>query len=346
MNDILRFISNDDITISELLRKIDSNSRGILFLTDKDNHLVASVTDGDVRRYLLSGGKMDGKAIEAANCSPKSAKTKDEAKSVMRKYKINAVPIVENGSIISIYFRDKVLGQQFAKLKVPVVINAGGKGTRLDPFTRVLPKPLIPIGDLPIIEHIMQQFKQYCCDEYHIIVNYKKQLIKAYFNESVNTYNLSYYDEETPLGTGGGLSLLKGKLNETFFFTNCDVLLRSDYEGMLKFHNENKNCITIICAYKNITIPYGVIEMGKNGSIIEMKEKPEVSFLTNTGMYIVEPEVLNDIEENVPIGFPGIIEKQRAKGKRVAVYPISESEWMDMGQMSGLEKMNRLFLGE
>ena len=335
----LDYCAEKGLSIREVMKKLDNLEIKTLFIT-QDGVLVGSATDGDIRRYLISGGKMDDDAYVAVNHEPKYATDELSAKKIMQEYLVAAVPIVDKEKrVIGIYYGESSDKKAFPKLGIPVVINAGGKGTRLDPFTRVLPKPLIPIGDLPIIEHIMQQFKKYSCDNYHIIVNYKKQLIKAFFNESENKYGINYYDEDKPLGTGGGLSLIKGNINETFFFTNCDVLLRSDYESMLRFHKENKNFVTIICAYKNLTIPYGVIATGENGSIIKMKEKPEISFLTNTGMYIVEPEVLNDIEDKKAIGFPDIIDAQRAKGKKVAVYPISENEWMDMGQISELDKM-------
>ena len=226
-----------------------------------------------------------------------------------------------------------------------VVINAGGKGTRLDPFTRVLPKPLIPVGDLPIIEHIMKEYQSYSCDDFHIIVNYKGDLVKAYFSEKDKEYQISWYDEKEPLDTGGGLSLLKGRFSDTFFFANCDALLTANYESMIRFHKENENVITMVCAYKNINIPYGVIEMGKHGVIEKMKEKPLISFLANTGIYIVEPEVAEDLEDGVPISFPDIIEMEREKGKKVAVFPVGENDWMDMGQMSELEKMRKKLYG-
>ena len=142
------------------------------------------------------------------------------------------------------------------------------------------------------------------------------------------------------------LSLLRGKFKSTFFFTNCDALLTSNYESMLKFHKESGNIITMICAYKNMNIPYGVVEIGANGIIEDMKEKPLMSFLTNTGIYIVEPEVINDIQDDVTIGFPDIIELERQKGKKVAVFPVSENDWMDMGQLPELEKMRIKLYGE
>ena len=341
------FIGKDNITLAVAMRKIDVNATGILFLTDGSNKLVACITDGDIRRFLLGGGKIDAPALKAANQNPKFAFSEEEAKTLFHKRNFIVIPIVDvERHIINMYTGEEGVTKERSSLNIPVVINAGGRGTRLDPFTRVLPKPLIPVGDLPIIEHIMKEYQSYDCNEFHIILNYKRNLMKAYFSENENHYDINWYDEEKPLGTGGGLSLLRGKLNGTFFFTNCDNLLRANYERMLQFHKENKNVITMVCAYKNFSIPYGVIEMGKNGKIESMKEKPLVSYLTNTGIYIVEPEVLDDIEDNVAVGFPDVVDKQRAKGKNVAVFPVSENEWMDMGQLNELEKMRKRLYGE
>lgn len=341
------FIGNENVTLAEAMQKIDKNASGILFIADNSNKLTACITDGDIRRFLLSGGKLDAPVMKAANHNPKFAYSKEEAQSLYHKKNWIVIPVLDiERHIIDLYTGEAAVDKPRMPLNIPVVINAGGRGTRLDPFTRVLPKPLIPVGDIPIIEHIMKEFQSYSCEQFHIIVNYKKALMKAYFTESENKYDISWYDEEKPLGTGGGLSLLRGRLNETFFFTNCDNLLQANYERMLQFHKENGNIITMVCAYKNFSIPYGVIEMGVNGKIKTMKEKPLVSFLTNTGIYIVEPEVIDDIEDNVAIGFPDIVEKQRQKGRKVAVFPVSESEWMDMGQLNELEKMRKKLYGE
>ena len=342
MNDFQSYIGPTELSVSGVMQRINANSSGILFLTEKNNKLVGCLTDGDIRRYLLAGGNMTDSAVKAANNSPKFAKTLEEARTLFHKKNYVVIPIVDDdGKIVDLYVGDGNKVQQHASLHTPVVINAGGKGSRLDPFTRVLPKPLIPVGDTPIIERIMKEYRSYDCDHFHIIVNYKKDLIKAYFSENENLYDITWYDEEKPLGTGGGLYLLRGKIDETFFFANCDALLTANYDSMLRFHKENGNVITMICAYKNINIPYGVVEMGKNGIILEMKEKPVHSFLTNTGIYIVEPEVLDDIEDNTPIGFPDIILHERDLGKKVAVFPVRECDWMDMGQLPELEEMRR-----
>ena len=348
MDNIEKYKGNETLTVSEAMQKIDENANGILFLVNDRDVLTFCITDGDIRRYLLAGGKMSGKVVDAANNHPKFAYSIEEAKTLYHKRNWIAIPIVdEEGKLLDIYTGE--VGQTQRKrnpLHIPVVINAGGKGTRLDPFTRVLPKPLIPVGELPIIEHIMKEYQSYSCDEFHIIVNYKKNLMKAYFADNENHYNISWYDEEKPLGTGGGLSLLRGKLDTTFFFANCDALLTANYESMLKFHKENGNVITMICAYKNMNISYGVVEMGVNGSIIEMKEKPLISFLTNTGIYIVEPEVIDDLNDGECIGFPDIVERERRKNKKVAVFPVGENDWMDMGQLPELEKMRIKLYGE
>ncbi len=345
--ELQNFIGDDNYTLAEAMQKIDANTSGILFLVDSAARLIGCITDGDIRRFLLAGGKLDAPVMKAANLNPKFAFSEEEALQLYHKKNYIVIPVVDiEKHILGLYSGEESIIKERAALSIPVVINAGGRGTRLDPFTRVLPKPLIPVGELPIIEHIMKEFQSYSCEKFHIIVNYKKELMKAYFAESENRYDITWYDEAKPLGTGGGLSLLRGKLNETFFFTNCDNLLQANYERMLEFHKQNSNVITMVCAYKNYSIPYGVIEMGVNGKIESMKEKPLVSFLTNTGIYIVEPEVLDDIEDNVSIGFPDVVEKQRQKGRKVAVFPVSESEWMDMGQLNELEKMRKKLYGE
>jgi dTDP-glucose pyrophosphorylase len=344
--DYLKFCVESTITVRDAMRQLDKTAKKILFVL-KDRKLSGALTDGDVRRYLLAGGKMDDTVDRAANHHPVTASSREQAEELLNSNGYIALPVVNmQGELVDVIFKDGISIHEFPHLGLPVVIMAGGKGTRLDPYTRVLPKALIPVGELPIIEHIMEQFMKYSCDDFHIVVNHRKQLIKAYFAENERRYRTHWYDEEKPLGTGGGLYMLRGKIKKTFFLTNCDILVQTDYDDILRFHRENGNVITMVCAYKNMTVPYGVIETGENGIIKSMREKPEFSFLTNTGMYIVEPGVLEDIEDEVPIGFPDIVEKQKQKGHHVAVYPVSENDWLDMGQMTELEKMRDRLYGE
>ncbi len=339
------FLGNDNMTVLEGMRCIDANTYGILFVTNDERKLRGCITDGDVRRYLISGGKTDDNIMKAANCYPKVAYSIEEALHLYHKKNYVAIPIIDKEKCVRDVFLGESKRRVYRPINVPVVINAGGKGSRLDPYTRILPKPLIPVGDVPILEQIMREYQLYDCKQFHIIINYKKELIKAYFADN-NLYNITWYDENEPLGTGGGLSLLRGKMKETFFFANCDVLLTSDYNDAIRFHKENQNVITMICAYKHLKIPYGIVEAGVEGIISKISEKPSMSFLTNTGVYIVEPQVIEDLKDKEAIGFPEIIEMERIKGNRVAVFPISENDWMDMGQLPELERMRKKLLGK
>lgn len=340
-------VGNISISLSEAMEMIDDNSYRLLFLVDDDESIKACLSDGNIRRFILNGGSISEPAINIANHDPRIAGSMEEAKKLYNIKGYSVIPIVDEGKrIIDFYCGPEDKEREYKTFNVPVVINAGGRGSRLDPFTKVLPKPLIPVGDTPIIELIMREYQKYGCDDFHIIVNYKRDLIKAYFKEVKGKYNITWHDEDEPLGTGGGLSLLKGKIGCSFIFANCDVLLTADYAKILDSHKKNKNIITMVCAYKNVSIPYGVVQIEKEGLIRSMKEKPQMSFLINTGIYIVEPEVIDDMEEEVAIGFPNIVEEQKAKGKRVAVYPVGENDWMDMGQMPELERMRQKLYGD
>lgn len=333
-------------TVRDALEMINSKPQKIVFAVDDDKCLVASLTDGDVRRFLLKGGNINDSLLLAANMNPQSASSVSEAERIFEKEAFIAIPILgNNNTVIEIFCDNKFDQISRPQINVPVVVNAGGKGTRLDPYTRVLPKPLIPVGEKTIMEHIISEFNVYGCKAIHVIVNYKKQILKAYFNENELKYNIEWHDEENPLGTGGGLSLLKESINETFFFTNCDILIKSDYSKMLSFHKKENNVITMVCAQKRIVVPYGVINVNDTNEITSMTEKPELTYLVNTGMYIVEPEVINEMETNVRIDFPDVVEKVRTAGGKVAAYIVDEDEWMDMGQLPELEQMRKKLYG-
>ena len=340
-----QYLIRKDLPIKDAMKKIDSTKPKILFVTENEK-LIGALTDGDVRRYLLSGGKVDDPAEKACNKKPKRvAHSLDEAISMLDKNFI-AIPVLDkDGNLRDIYTGNRTKSSKKKKIDIPVVINAGGKGTRLDPFTKILPKPLIPVGDLPIIEHIMRRYEEAGCKDFHIIVNYKKELIKSYFKEIEKEYCIHWADENEPLGTGGGLSLLKNKLKDTFFFICCDSLILTDYSEIVEFHKKNKNDITMICARKKVVIPYGIVNEDKD-VLTSIEEKPEFSFLTNTAMYLIEPSVLKDMKKNTRIDFPDFIKEEKEKGKKIGVYTVDEDDWLDMGQMSELEKMRIRLYGE
>ncbi len=336
--------TEENNTILEAMQLLDKNAKKVLFVQN-NGVLLATVTDGDIRRWILKNGDLQAKVKNAANYEPQYLYEgqSDRALSVMKEYGIDAIPIVDAGHVIKeiVFLNSPEQKQAEFDADIPVVMMAGGVGARLSPYTNILPKPLIPIGDYPIAEHIIKRLCTYGCTRFYMIVNYKRNMIKAYFDELKKDYSLEFVAEEKPLGTGGGISLLKGQIQETFILTNCDILIEDDLTKAYKQHRESGNLITMICSLKNFSIPYGVVHIGECGTIESMQEKPQMSFFTNTGCYFVEPEVLEGLAYNEPIDFPAIIEKLMAEGRRVGVYPIGEEAWLDMGQLDELEKMKK-----
>ncbi|ADL52105.1 nucleotidyltransferase family protein [Clostridium cellulovorans] len=343
--DIANMMIDKEMTIIAALKKIDTSARKILFVVDESMALIATLTDGDIRRWILKNGDLNAPVKTIMNREPKYLMSNEEyrAKDVMQQYLITALPIVdEKKVVIRVVFWNDEMGEHIKNSRTidnPVVIMAGGKGTRLYPYTKILPKPLIPIGDTPIIERIINNFNKFGCKDFHLTVNYRKNMIKSYFSEVDKNYNVFYVEEEKPLGTGGSLSLLKDTIRETFFVSNCDVLIDADYADILDFHKKQENKITIVSSLKNITIPYGVIKLNNDGSMKGSTEKPEFNYLINTGMYILEPEVLFDVPEDTFYDLPTLAEDYIKIGKRVGVYPVSDKSWLDMGQIEEMENM-------
>ena len=337
------FCGTASMSVVDAMQKIDQNVRGILFVLDEHGALTGCITDGDIRRWLIRTGDLRAEIGQFMNKSPVYISEDEQllAKKKMKKESIHAIPVLDNSRrVVRILFDEKlIISKAYALKDIPVVIMAGGSGTRLYPYTKILPKPLIPIGDIPIAERIINQFRDFGCHEFHLVVNVKKNMIKAYFNEIEKDYEIYYADEDTPLGTGGGLYLLKGKIDSTFILSNCDILIQDDFEKMISSHRKHKNMITMVSSLKSYPIPYGVVHLGEDGNLENIEEKPQMSFLTNTGVYIIEPEVLDMIPENTFMGFPDIIEMVQKAGNRVGIYPVSEHAWLDMGQMNTLEEM-------
>lgn len=341
--DLSNLIVDQETSVLNTMQVFNSTGKQIAIIAP-GNKLTAVVTDGDIRRHIVRGGSLNDPVGSIANYHPISVRVqeKERAKEIMQQYSIMSLPVINDDEIlIAVLFANDLEITNERRIDAPVVIMAGGLGTRLDPYTKILPKPLIPIGDLPIIEHIIHRFLRYDCQDFHLIVNYKKNMIKSYFSETEHFYSVDFVDEVIPLGTGGGLSLLKGKITEPFFLSNCDILVDADYASVYHQHQEQHNIITMVCAFKHVTIPYGVVELDGNGRIQTMSEKPQFSFLSNTGLYLVEPRVVEEMKDNETIGFPEIIEKYRGTGENIGVYPVNEKCWMDMGQFEELEHMKK-----
>lgn len=336
-----------NISIKDTIKAIDIGGQKIVLVIDDNEKLLGVVTDSDIRRYILKNGDLDSNIEEVMQKKPKYVyeKEKEKARSIIIKYGVDALPIInEQHQVIDIIFLKEILQEEdniqvLEKMDLPIVIMAGGKGTRLKPYTQIIPKPLIPIGETTIVERIIEQFIKYGCKDFYMTINYKKNMIKSYFEDIDVDYNLNYVEEKIFLGTGGSLHLLKDEIKSTFFVSNCDILIDANYSDILKHHKENKNLITVITSLKNFIIPYGIINISGNGDICEMKEKPEYNFLVNTGMYILEPEVLKDIPENMFFHITDLINKYIEDDKKVGVYPITENAWLDMGEVKEMERM-------
>lgn len=335
-----KYIINKDTSILEAMNVINTNCKGIVYICD-GKALIGALSDGNIRRHILYGGSLDESVSSVANLEPKYIihGTNEEPIAFMRKFGITSVPIVNKQmEILSIKFIDDKSAYDYENIDIPVVIMAGGKGTRLKPFTNVLPKPLIPIGEKTITERIMDSFTSFGCTNFNMIVNYKKNLIKSYFAE-MPEYNVKFFDEEEFLGTAGGLKYIKDEIKSTFFMTNCDVIIDDNYCDIVKQHNESNAIITMICTLKNYTIPYGTIKMDDNGNVKELEEKPSYKFLVNTGIYVIEPKFLSYIPDDEFVHITDVIERCIEAGETVSMYPISENAWLDMGEMDELENM-------
>ena len=215
---------------------------------------------------------------------------------------------------------------------------AGGKGTRLAPFTYILPKPLIPIGEKPVIEIIIDEYIKFGVNNFFISVNHKANMIKAYFEDINHEYSIGYVIEDKPLGTAGSLKYLEGKIDSDFFVSNCDIIIKENYNSIYDFHKKNDNILTLVSSMQHHTIPYGVCEIENGGTLKSITEKPQYDFLVNTGMYILSPEALKYIPENEFFHITHLIEKLKDDGKKVGVFPVSEKSWIDIGQWTEYKK--------
>ena len=343
----LTFLVRDNISVLDSLKVIDNLAKGIAFIVDENECLIGSLTDGDVRRFILSGGELTEqvRSVCNKNCYTVNSVAELDLTFISAKA-ISVVPIISSDfKVNAIWIKDGTifLAEQNNKslCDVPVVIMAGGQGTRLYPFTKILPKPLIPIGEKPIAEIIIDHFASFGAKNFIFSVNYKANMISAYFNDIDHDYAVGFIKEDKPLGTAGSLYLLKNELSGTFFVVNCDILIQADYSKILTYHKENKNLITLIGAVRDYQIPYGIVEYNENktGTVTAINEKPTYHFTVNTGMYILEPEALDFIPENKFFHITELIGEIITSGGKVGCYPVHGDAWMDMGQLEEMQSM-------
>jgi dTDP-glucose pyrophosphorylase len=352
MNVLDDLLIEPDETVKSALKMLDKGSEKVLFVVDKNRKLLGTLSDGDIRRALLKGVGLEAVISDAYNRRPKHMHMRDYslevAKRLLIEYVINAIPIVDDDDRLVDYvsweqaFSSSPGAQQRKReLDLPVVIMAGGRGTRLAPFTNVLPKPLIPIKDRTILEVIISGFLDYRIKHFYISVNYRAQMIRAYLDSIEKEYTVSYIEEKDFYGTAGSLKLVESEIADTFIVTNCDIITRADYADVVDHHRQREAVLTVIASIQHVTIPYGVVEYANGGDIVKITEKPEYSLPINTGVYVMDRQCLDLIPRDAVFNMTDVIEALLRQRKRVATYIINENDYIDVGQWEEYTRVMR-----
>ena len=273
---VVPFLVPQTHTIRQAMEQLEKTEEKIVFVVDEASRLIGSLTDGDIRRWILSDGDLKAQVHQICNRNPylvdEGFKT-EHVRAKMLNHNISCVPVVDSArSIVQLLFWKEMFHggvtiKAKARLDLPVVIMAGGQGTRLAPFTTVLPKPLIPIGERTVIEIIIDQFLPYGLDRFHLSINYKSKILKSFFEELAPNYSVSYLEENEPRGTAGSLRTLYAATSENLIVTNCDIVIQADYSELISFHADNNYDLTLVASLKDYHIPYGVCELEKGGSL-------------------------------------------------------------------------------
>lgn len=327
-------------TLADALKQMDVVKRKLLLVVYEDSSFFSLLSIGDIQRAIINNHALSECIKYIIRQDITIAKTSDDlsyVKERMRERRNELMPVLDEKNQIAdvIFWEDLFQEKRIAsQLNLPVVIMAGGRGSRLRPLTNVIPKPLIPINEKTIIEDIMDRFVQHGCNDFYISVNYKADMIRYYLNQLNSPYyHIIYFEEDKPLGTAGSLTLLEGKIDKTFFVSNCDILIDEDYGEILKYHQTNQNEITLVAALISYPIPYGTFETSNDGLLTSLTEKPELNFKINSGVYIVEPHLLSEIPTDTFFHITSLIEKILERNGRVGVFPISEKSWYDIGSL-------------
>lgn len=338
-------------TLIEALKIMDERDVKSLLVVNDENCFVGVLSIGDIQRAIIKNITLDTNVVNVLRQNPRIANentSMEEVKYEMLQHRMEFMPVIDGLNVLKgIFLWEELFSDQklppFGQFNLPVVIMAGGYGKRLRPLTNVLPKPLIPVGEKTIIEQIFDRFSRHSCSSFYISVNYKADLIEYYLKEKNLSFSIDFFREDTPLGTAGSLSLLKGKINTTFFVSNCDIIIEQDYSEILEYHRLNKNELTIVAALKHYPIPYGIIEAGENGLLESLVEKPEITFKINSGMYILEPHLLFEIPERKFFHITDLIKNIKNRKGKMGVFPVSEKSWKDIGDLDMYLKLSKEF---
>ena len=326
-------------TLLDDMKQMDEVKVKTLFVFNEE-HFKGIVTIGDIQRAIIKNVSLKEPVSRILNKNKiygYLSEGEDSIKEKMRRMRAEVMPILDDrGELVDVWFWGDLFKKaeltDRAKISIPVVIMAGGKGTRLKPITNVIPKPLIPIGEKTILETILDQFEEIGCTKFYMSVNYKADIMKYYLGQLDHHYDIEFFQEDKPLGTIGSVSLLKGRITTPFFVSNCDSINEQDYRDVYDYHVNNHNELTIVTMVKSFKIPYGVIETGEDGLMVSLSEKPELTYQVNTGVYILNPSCIDEIPEGEFFHITHLMERIKTRGGRVGCFPVSEHAWRDMGE--------------
>ncbi|DAB27734.1 MAG: alcohol dehydrogenase [Sulfurimonas sp. RIFOXYD12_FULL_33_39] len=341
MKNIDNILLKPHSTIKEALSVIESGSKKIALVVDDDKKLLGTLTDGDIRRALLKNLSLDDFVESIIFKTPITCKAnynREEILELSLKNKLYQIPIVdESGKLIDIIEVNDLLKPK--NKPNYVVLMAGGFGTRLRPLTENTPKPMLHVGNKPILETIIGNFKKYGFTNIIISVSYKAKVIEDYFKDGKEFgVNIEYIHENKRMGTAGALSLMRDKLEGTFFVMNGDLLTNVNFENMLEYHINNASSATMGVREYDFQVPYGVVDI-KDKKIVGITEKPVHSFYVSAGIYVLEPEVLELIPDDKFYDMPTLFEEMIEKKMQSYSFPISEY-WLDIGQIDEFKKAN------
>jgi dTDP-glucose pyrophosphorylase/CBS domain-containing protein len=326
-----------DQTIREAIQAIDRNLKGIVLVTDSDRRLIGTVTDGDVRRAVLEGVSLDSpvstllKRKAASYTTPVTVPLGTDRATVlqlMHDHVVHQVPVLDSeGKVADLVTMDDLFPDQVLPLQA--VIMAGGFGKRLHPLTESTPKPMLPVGDRPLMERMIDQLRQAGIRRVNVTTHYLPEKISDHFGDgSAFGVELNYVTEDSPLGTAGALGLMTAP-SEPLLVINGDLLTRVNFRAMLAYHRDHKADLTVAVRQFGLQVPYGVIE-SDGVAVTGLKEKPLVNFLVNAGMYLLEPAVYDYIDNGERSDMPDLIHRLIAAKKTVVTFPIHEY-WLDIG---------------
>ena len=345
-------VIDQQASIKESLVKLEKNKEKCLLVVSKNGVFIGTLNDGDIRRAIIKGANVDAKIKNYVHKKPfylvpddlRTKKGSELARLVKSKKSqhIDVIPVLnKKKKIIDLVTADKLSTNVYNNKslnKVPLIIMAGGKGTRLKPFTDIFPKPLMPVNNLPAIEHIINYFEKSGVKRIYLTLNYKKKLIKSYFEDN-KLHKLKYVEEKKALGTAGSIGLFKNKIKSNFFVCNCDTITKINLVKFYEYHLRGKFDITLTVATKKHGFPYGSCKLDKKGNFTKIIEKPFTNHLVNIGLYLIKPNIINMVSGKTISNMDELLTKAKKRRKKIGVFPVNDDSWIDVGEWSEYNKL-------